>query len=99
MARTRRFVRDQSATGSKTDTGTILDALNVRNIPRLRFVRPPDPLLEAFEVLVRPVRSRMEQSAAETATLRSVRDALLPRLLSGELRPKDADRIVEAASA
>ena len=34
----------------------------------------------------------------ESRTLVALRDALLPKLISGELRVKDADKIVEAAT-
>jgi type I restriction enzyme S subunit len=69
----------------RTDTGTILDALNVRNIPRLRLPLPGRSDLLRFERMVRPVRARMEQTLAESSALKAIRDALLPRLLSGVL--------------
>jgi type I restriction enzyme S subunit len=69
----------------KTDSGTILDALNVKSIPRLRFVRPSPEIGARFESLARPLRRRMEQNLAESRTLATLRDMLLPKLLSGEL--------------
>ncbi len=69
----------------KLDAGTILSALNVRSIPGLRFPMPPVELVQEYEEATRPVRSRMEQLLAESVTLANLRDALLPRLLSGEL--------------
>lgn len=76
------------------DSGTILDALNVRSIPRLRFAKADRSVLEWFERLVRSIRKRMEDGLAESRTLALLRDALLPRLVSGELRVADAERIV-----
>ena len=69
----------------KTDSGTILDALNVKSIPKLRFVRPTREIGARFEELTRPVRRRMEQNISESRTLATLRDTLLPKLLSGEL--------------
>jgi type I restriction enzyme S subunit len=69
----------------KTDSGTILDALNVKSIPKLRFVRPPLEVGVCFEKLTRPIRRRMEQNLSESRTLATLRDTLLPKLLSGEL--------------
>ena len=69
----------------KTDSGTILDALNVKNIPKLRFVRPTLEIGGRFEELTRPLRRRMEQNMTESRTLTTLRDTLLPKLLSGEL--------------
>lgn len=79
----------------KQDSGTILDALNVKNVPRLRFVCGSDPVLTRFEALARPLRMRMEHGLAESKTLSAMRDLLLPKLLSGELRVPDAERLVE----
>ncbi len=67
----------------KIDTGTILDSLNVRNIPHLRFVCPTREILEYFERKVRPLRAQMERNLAEVHTLAGLRDTLLPKLLSG----------------
>jgi len=74
----------------KMDTGTILDALNVRNIPRLRFILPPTRIAACFEKLVSALRRRMEQNLSETRTLATLRDTLLPKLLSGELSGADS---------
>jgi type I restriction enzyme S subunit len=79
----------------KMDTGTILDALNVRNIPRLRFVRPRTrEILDYFENKVRPLRAQMEAHLAESRILAALRDTLLPKLMSGELRVKEAAKKV-----
>jgi type I restriction enzyme S subunit len=69
----------------KTDTGTILDALNVKSIPRLRFVRPSNEIAQHFETLVRPLRERMEQNLSQSRTLATLRDTLLPKLMGGEI--------------
>jgi type I restriction enzyme S subunit len=69
----------------KTDSGTILDALNVKSIPKLRFVRPTREIGDRFESLARPLRRRMEQNLSESRTLANLRDTLLPKFLSGEL--------------
>jgi type I restriction enzyme, S subunit len=83
----------------RIDSGTILDALNVRSIPELRFVKPSGSLLEQFEARARPLRRRMEDGLAESRTLGALRDTLLPKLISGELRVKDAERMAAKATA
>lgn len=77
----------------RVDTGTILDALNVRSIPNLRFVRAPTSVVKRFEAKARPLRAQMEQHHAECRTLAAVRDTLLPRLVSGELRIRQAEAV------
>jgi Restriction endonuclease S subunits len=73
---TRREIRE------KTDTGTILEALNVRSIPALRCVIPPPMCLEKLEAVLGPPRQLMEALLREASTLADARDSLLPRLLS-----------------
>jgi len=48
-------------------------------------VVPSEPLLEAFDREVKPLFERIHQSDEVSGTLASLRDALLPRLISGEL--------------
>lgn len=70
----------------KTDTGTILDALNVRSIPTLRLVCPNWTIGLRFEEVTRPIRRRMEQNVASSRSLAILRDTLLPSLVSGDLK-------------
>jgi type I restriction enzyme S subunit len=76
------------------DVGTILDALNVKNIPKLQFVRPPQPVVQQFETQVGPLRRVMEQNQQESRTLAELRDTLLPELISGRIRVPDAEKLV-----
>ena len=81
----------------KIDTGTILESLNVRNIPKLRFVLGANGVISSFEQRVRPLRARMEQNLLESHSLATLRDTLLPKLVSGEIRLKDVYGALEAA--
>lgn len=80
----------------KMDSGTILDALNVKSIPHLRFVRPTVELAQQFERIARPFRKKMEENMVQSRTLAALRDALLPKLLSGELRVSHAEKAAYA---
>jgi len=55
---------------------------------------PPGALLDTFESFVTPLFQRIYEADNESGTLAGVRDALLPRLISGELRVKDAERLL-----
>ncbi len=88
-------LRDEVALN--TDAGTILDALNVRSIPRLRLALPDGDLAMRFEEIGRPIRAKMEANFEECRTLAALRDTLLPKLLSGELQVNDAERIIGRA--
>jgi type I restriction enzyme S subunit len=52
----------------------------------IKLVIPPRPVLEAFERLTRPFFYRFRRHFDEVDTLVGVRDRLLPKLLSGEVR-------------
>jgi type I restriction enzyme S subunit len=69
-----------------TDSGTILEALNVRSIPNLRLPIVGIQLLEAFERLCGPMQAQRQNLHSESVKLIEIRDALLPRLISGELQ-------------
>ena len=51
----------------------------------------------AFEQLVSPILSQLLANRAESRTLAKTRDLLLPKLISGEIRLRDADKIAEQA--
>jgi len=55
-------------------------------------VMPNSALLEAFDRLIGPLYKRIHHNEEESDNLAALRDTLLPKLISGELRVKDADR-------
>jgi type I restriction enzyme S subunit len=57
-------------------------------------VTPSAPVMQAFEGLQRPQYERVVRCVRENRSLAALRDALLPKLISGELRIGDAERIV-----
>lgn len=59
-------------------------------------ISPPE-LLQRFDEIVTPLMSRVEANTDQVETLASLRDLLLPKLMSGELRVKDAEKAVEKA--
>ena len=59
-------------------------------------VIPPAEILLAFSSVAEPIFNRLVANGREDISLARTRDLLLPKLLSGELRVPDAERIVEA---
>lgn len=71
-----------------------------RPITHLRSIvipLPPITILSEFERLAAPQLSRYRTNQGNHASLTGTRDALLPKLISGELRLKAAEQLVEAA--
>jgi type I restriction enzyme S subunit len=54
-------------------------------------------VLEAFSDAVEPLIARIIASAREQQALAVLRDALLPKLISGQLRIADAEKSISAA--
>jgi type I restriction enzyme S subunit len=57
-------------------------------------VLPTAPLLVEFECVASALSRRLSRANDESRTLAALRDALLPKLISGELRVQDAERFV-----
>ena len=56
---------------------------------------PPPPLLQKFDEVARSLDERVHKCSHESRTLAALRDALLPKLISGKLRVKDAERFLK----
>lgn len=78
----------------KLNTDAAVPGLNRNNAYRLEVPIAPRSRIDDFDVVVAPMRERMRAGASESKTLAALRDTLLPKLISGELRIKDAERLV-----
>lgn len=58
---------------------------------------PSDDILQAFSRLTGSLVDRVAAAERESRTFAELRDTLLPKLISGELRVPDAERFLEAA--
>lgn len=83
---------ERSMSGSSGRQRVALDALAA-----FRFVRPSDGIARAFGGVVDPLFARVAANMEENRTLASLRDTLLPQLLSGAIRLRDAERAVGSA--
>ena len=66
--------------------GTTVTMLPIDALQTPTVVVPPRALLEAFDALALLLEHRREQTVTESQTLGALRDTLLPKLVSGELR-------------
>lgn len=72
-----------------------------RPVTYLRSIQipvPPKVVMDEFEKFVQPMHLQIRSNIIQSNTLATMRDALLPKLLSGEIRVKDAERFVEAST-
>ena len=61
----------------------------------LAVVVSPSSIVAAFDHSTDSLLARTLECRRESHTLAALRDALLPKLISGELRVKDAERVLD----
>ncbi len=66
--------------------GSVFDTITTSTFAASKVILPPRQVFEAFEKTIAPIFGRILSNIEESRTLASLRDALLPKLLSGELR-------------
>jgi len=69
---------------NKQTTG--LGRVTADDMKRLFVARPDDRVMRAWDVIAGPVHRRAFQGDLEIHNLSALRDSLLPKLISGELR-------------
>jgi type I restriction enzyme S subunit len=79
------------------NTDGAVPGLNRGNAYRLRAVVPHEAILDAFDEVAAKLRCRIFTNAEQAQTLTQLRDTLLPRLISGQLRLPEAKALVEEA--
>jgi len=77
-------------------TGTVFGAINKKQFEALIVVEPMPEVVSRFEAQVRSLDERIRNNIAENRNLAEIRDCLLPKLMSGEIRLRDAEKIAEA---
>jgi type I restriction enzyme S subunit len=80
----------QSMTGTSGRQRVQADALEHFRLPRV-----PRLVAEAFGRAIKPLFMRSSAAVSESRTLAALRDTLLPKLISGEIRVKDAERFLK----
>ncbi|MCO5183441.1 MAG: restriction endonuclease subunit S [Anaerolineae bacterium] len=66
--------------------GTATLNLNTGNFSRMDIISPPKAILKDFHNLVEPLFEKIFRNQSQIRTLEKLRDTLLPKLMSGEVR-------------
>jgi len=77
--------------------GSVFANLNKTRFSNINIVLAHPSQIDAFHELVEPLFEAMLANERESRTLAALRDTLLPRLISGELRVADAERFLAEA--
>ncbi len=75
--------------------GSTVLHLNKVGIPSYEFCCPPSQLIDKFYEVVNPIFSKTDAQEQESISLANLRDTLLPKLMSGEIRVTEAEKMVE----
>jgi len=74
--------------------GTVFGSIGKKDFHEIACVNPPRKLVLAYEARVSPLDDRVEVNERESRTLAALRDALLPKLISGELRVRSLKKAI-----
>ena len=79
--------------------GSTFQEISKSNFRPIPVAVPPRQILEAFQHHAGPLHDHLVANELESHNLVQLRDTLLPKLISGELRLADADRFIEERAA
>ena len=79
-------------------TGTTVLHLGKHALPSYCLPLPTPAVLSAFNRIAEPLMARRRRLQGESRALARLRNVLLPKLISGELRVPDAERIAAAVT-
>jgi type I restriction enzyme, S subunit len=85
------FAQEEILSRANGSTFLEISKSSFRPIP---VASPDDCILAVFDSIVRPLYQRVVRNECESCTLAALRDTLLPKLISGELRIEDAERFL-----
>ncbi|HEC1605882.1 restriction endonuclease subunit S [Pseudomonas aeruginosa] len=79
------------------NAGSAVPTLNRNHVHSLKYVLPPVELVESYEGTALSIHQRVLENNRQAQTLTQLRDTLLPRLISGQLRLPETETLLEKA--
>jgi type I restriction enzyme S subunit len=76
--------------------GTVFGSINQKDLKGLKCLAPVGDTLDAFVEIVESMDSKILGNSNQILVLTNLRDTLLPKLISGDLRIEDAEKMVGA---
>ena len=77
--------------------GSVFDTITQDTFAGVTLSYPTQEAIQAFDSSIEPMMLRIRENVLQSQTLSSLRDSLLPRLISGQLRLPDAELIAQEA--
>jgi type I restriction enzyme S subunit len=82
---------------SLSSTSSIADAVNSKTVREIPILVPSREVFESFQNLIFSIFEKIKLCEQQAIELADLRDTLLPRLISGQLRLHEAQALVEDA--
>ena len=79
--------------------GSVFDTITQDTFSGVHLAYPARGVIAAFDDSVEPLMSKIRENLQQTQTLATLRDTLLPRLISGQLRLPEVQTAIEGALA
>ena len=86
-------LREATAQLQQRTHGTVFDTITTETFKTLDCIFPTPKITAAFDKLVEPLLAQIRANLHQSRTLATLRDTLLPKLLSGELSVTETLRI------
>ncbi len=80
-------------------SGSVQKNFGPMHLKQMKLLCPPFNLISYYESISRPFFEKIVANRAKISNITILRDILLPRLISGQLRLPDAESMVEEATA
>lgn len=75
--------------------GSVFDTITRDTLAGVSVIYPSTEIINAFEATVGAIMARIQRNLVQAQTLATLRDTLLPRLISGQLRLPEAGVMLE----
>lgn len=75
--------------------GTTFLEISKSNFRPIEVIIPSIKVLQAFHQKAESIHQKIVNNLNQSRNLSNIRDTLLPKLMSGEIRVKEAQRIIE----
>jgi len=92
-------IKPQLALVEATEIATTVIHLGKNDIDRFTALIPNGRITSAYSDVANPIYAKVVEGKQKAQTLTQLRDTLLPRLISGQLRLPEAEALVEALPA
>ncbi|MEI7841089.1 MAG: restriction endonuclease subunit S [Methylococcaceae bacterium] len=73
--------------------GTVFGSINKKDFQELPVIQPTPDVMQVFDEIASPLDSKIIANERQIRTLTDLRDTLLPRLISGQLRVGEVEEV------